>query len=282
VEYLVTAEDTPYFHWQLELLIESFKLRNLQDKLVVALAYDPYPKYPDFRRNLNTHSRVIRFDNMGRKRGYPFLNKQYGTVIAVQNGAIRQPFTLIEPDMLLHKPVPEPTENIGFQVRPLFTREHVESNGIRVEPYIKSALWLPIGATYIFNGVGNDVFERATAYAEAVALDYAKASSEQPVKYWRYIERVGWELSFLSFYGGSMTYKGFYSLEMSLLDHKLEHCFVHYNNGLPPDFTKVLYRYDPPEFFGGGNFPFGSFLGDNPTSVTHFAQHVARKYLGLD
>ena len=52
MDYFVSAEDTVYHHWQLELLIESFKLSNLADKLVIAVAQNDDDKPIDFTANL--------------------------------------------------------------------------------------------------------------------------------------------------------------------------------------------------------------------------------------
>lgn len=70
MEYFVSAEDTSYHHWQLEFLIESFKLHKLQDKLVIAVASNNEEKLVDFSANLKTCQRIFMHDNIGRKRGY--------------------------------------------------------------------------------------------------------------------------------------------------------------------------------------------------------------------
>src|SRR5208283_4673566 len=136
MEYFVSAEDTSYHHWQLELLIESFKAHNLQEKLVIAVASNPEEKLIDFTANLKTTKRIFMHDNIGRKRGFLPLNRPYSLFAAVSQGLVKLPVTLIDPDMILTTPVPAPKENIQFQLNPLFSLTYVEQNHCHIQKHI--------------------------------------------------------------------------------------------------------------------------------------------------
>src|SRR3990167_8898266 len=103
MDYLVCAEDTTYYHWQLELLIQSFQINNQENNLVIALASEAGATYLDFRKLLPKHKRLIGYDNIGKQKGYRYLNRPYGVIAALTHEYIKQPFCLIEPDMVMYK-----------------------------------------------------------------------------------------------------------------------------------------------------------------------------------
>lgn len=231
MDYFVSAEDTCYHHWQLELLIESFKLNNLQDSLVIGIAKNSEEKLVDFSHNLRKKSRIFTHENLGRAKDCLALNRSYGLYTAIANGLIKQPFTLIDPDMVLIKPV-QSENNIEFQVNSSFVLSSVMS----------------------FNSVPNEFFAKVTTFA-------GKAS-------WSAV---------LQEFKDKLSYKPRQDLEMTLLDNNKTHNFIHYDHGLPPVFSKLMYKFKPPEAFVMGNL-FESILQNNPTSSTNYFQDVVRSY----
>jgi len=286
MDYIVSAEDSPYYHWQLELLIESFKKHGLQDRLLIALAASDLPREPDFTRHLNRHPRILYHDNMGRRRGYPYLNKPYAVSTAVSQKKISQPFTVIEPDMVMYWPLEAEKEPLAFQVKHFFNLELVEQHVPNIREYIEmgtgqQSLWLPIGSVYSFNGVPDDLFGRVISWAEMLAFDHYKAQTDakQPVSFWRYLERAGWVLAFLD-YLKYLPYKGSHTYEMSLLDHDAIHNFVHYSSGQPPVFSKSLFRFEPPVYFAAASSPFAALVQETPTSSAFFMKQIVESYRG--
>src|SRR5262252_9234448 len=239
MDYIVSAEDTPYYHWQLELLIESFKKHGLQDRLLIAVAASKTPAEPNFTKNLSKHTRFLAHDNMGRKRGYPHLNKPYAVATAVNKKEIKQPFTVIEPDMVMYWPMEVEPEAMAFQLKPSFNLDFVEQHAPKIREYIEMGtgrddLWFPIGSVYTFNGMPDEFFGRVVSWAEMLAFDHYKAHPDLQ-SFWRYLERAGWVLAMLD-YIKYLPYKGSHTYEMSLLDHEAYHNFIHYANGQPPVF----------------------------------------------
>ena len=284
MDYIVSAEDTPYYHWQLELLIESFKMHGLQDRLLIALAASPASRTPDFTRNLSKHGRTVSHENVGRKRGYAYLNKPYAVSTAVKQGQIKQPFTVIEPDMMMFSPMSVEKEPMAFQVKPFFNLEFVKENIPNIKEYVKTVTgnadhWFPIGSVYTFNNMPEEFFDRIVSWSEFLAFETAKTQAE--ASYWRYLERAGWAMSFLDYFG-HLPFKGSYTYEMSLLDYDTGHNFIHYSNGLPPVFSKYLFKFEPPVYLTAALTPFDALLVESPTSVCLYAQRVVRSYLKLD
>ncbi len=256
IDYFVSAENTAYQHWQLELLIESFKLQGLQDNLAIALANNQEEKLVDFTHNIKKHKRIFLHDNRGLKS--PPLNRIYSLFTALENKLVKQPLVLIDPDMILVTPVSY-TENITFQVNPLFTKDYCP---------IEIGNWIPLGSVMIFNDVPLDFFKRVIERAESLELD----------KNCWHNERVAWILTMLE-YHGHISYKGVYDLEMTMMDN-LKHNFIHYTKGLPPVFNKYMYKYKPPNTFVMGNL-FDCLLENNPTMSTDYMQQVVRSYLKI-
>jgi hypothetical protein len=286
MDYIVSAEDTPYYHWQLELLIQSFKRHGLEDNLLIALANRDVPRTPDFARLLSKHKRIMNHENMGRKRGYAYLNKPYAVTTALGKGELKAPFTVIEPDMLLYRPVQPENEPISFQIKEHFSLGKVEEH-VNIKKHIKDAtfgksdsLWLPVGSVYSFGDVPHDMFSRIVSWAEVLAFESFKKESEKKktVEYWKYLERAGWALGFLN-YIGFTPYKGTHTYEMSLLDHNVHHNFIHYTNGMPPMFSKHMFKYEPPDYISGGITPFNAMLQETPTTASLYMHQVVQSYI---
>lgn len=286
MEYFVSAEDTTYHHWQLEFLIESFKLQELQDKLVIGVASNNEEKLVDFSYNLKKCQRIFLHENIGKKRGYLPLNRPYGLYAAITQGLIKQPLTLIDPDMILVMPISDPSENITFQLKPLFSSEYCEQNHCNVRKHIRELLklrkveedaaidyWIPLGSLMTFNNVPNEFFSRVVEWTETLEFERKKKSSND----WWQTERAAWVMTLLE-YHGHLTYKARNDYEMTLLDNNQGHHFIHYEHGLPPVFSKHMYRYRPPQCFTMGNL-FDVLLENNPTTSTNYMQHVVKSYL---
>lgn len=288
MEYLVSIEDSSYHWWQVELLIESFKLRGLQDQLVVAVAPTRDSKPRNFTRNLRAHQRKFSHPNYGRAKQCLPLNKSYAAQVALENGEISQPFCLIDPDMALVRPVPDPVENITFALRWPFTVEYLDAHGVDVRPHLAKILedrnlpardlWLPVGSVTTFRDVPLDLFRRAVYWAERLETDRQIKTGE--AESWWETPRAGWAVAMLDYYGG-LTFRGVADYEMTLVENRADASFVHYQHGLPPVWGKNMYTYVPPDAFCmGGPTPFEVMLEHNPTAATNFFQEVIRSYLG--
>src|SRR5262249_17038153 len=156
-----------------------------------------------------------------RERGYLPLNRPYALLTALEHNLISQPFALIDPDMILVKPVLA-CGKVDVAIDPWFSRE-VAARHIPQLP----ENWLPLGGVLVFNGVPAEGFKGVGEWL----LEFERLDQ---LKWWK-TERVAWVLALLEF--GNVNVRD--DLEMSLLDNKKHH-FVHYRHGLPPVFCKQM------------------------------------------
>lgn len=68
MDFLVIAEDIPYYQWQIELLIESFKLQGLEDKLFIYLV-KTNDSVDAIKININDHKNVIYYKSESIRNG---------------------------------------------------------------------------------------------------------------------------------------------------------------------------------------------------------------------
>lgn len=287
MDYYVTGENTSYYHWQIELLLQSFKLHGLSNDIVVGLAENHEPKIVDYTANIQKHKRLFVYDNYGQKRGYTPINKAYSLYTALVKGIVKQPFTLLNPDMLMLSPIPEQPEDISFQLSPLLSMDFFEYNGCFVKKHVKEILrtkkideeisyWIPVGSVMVFNNVPNEFFARVVEWTEI--LEFARRRTT-PSDDSNWSERAAWPLCLFE-YHGHLTYKGRYDYEMTLMDNNKAHYFINYENGLPPVFNKKKYQYRPPDGFTMGNL-WDDLLASNPNQCTQYLQTVVRSYLKM-
>jgi hypothetical protein len=285
MDYIVSAEDTPYHHWQLELLIESFKRHGQQARLLVALAPADGRRSPDFTRNITAHGRIMTHENVGRQRGYLYFNKPYAVAAAVRGGLLRQPFAVIDPDMVLFAPLAPEADPVCFQVQPTLSLRLAADNlpGLRAHARALTGVddfWLPVGNVYAFNGAPEALFARAMGWAERLAFEGAKAQAEagQPVACWRYLERAAWALAFMECLG-RLGVRATHTYEMTMRDHGAGHNFVHYSHGQPPGFSKYQFKFEPPDLLAAGRSPFAALAAETPTSTALYVRQVVDAYL---
>lgn len=295
MDYFVSLEDTAYCLWQSELLIQSFKMLGLQDRLVLAVAGSSQPKLVNFTRNLAAHKRRFLHDNIGRKRGVVALNRPFAAYTALKNGTLTQPFTLLSPDMVLAKEVKRGEANVAFQINPGFTREACEAQGVPVGQAVTDLLsgveradkncWVPLGSVMTFDGVPEEFFQSVVNWTETLEFGRqtaAVAGGAKPAPS-NASEKAAWVMALIE-YWGKLSVQGKADLEMNLLDHQRENHFVHYKHGLPPHFSKGMFRYEPPAALALGDL-FHTLLSHNPTTSTNVLQQVVRAYVeehGID
>jgi len=278
MDYFVSAENTTYHHWQLELLIESFKHHGLQDKLCIAVAENEKSKVlPQFLNNFYEHERKFFHTNMGVQRGHKYLNQPYALEKTIDDGLIKQPFTVIEPDMVLYKPIQPQKHNVCFQIDPLFNRKYVVEQCPLADRHLRmfsrrksENIWLPIGRIIILNDVPKEIFRRNCEWSEKLLNKQRKP--------WKHTVWVAWVLNLIELHGYA-KFHGDFCYEMSMMEMNPNHNFINYRFGMPPAFSKYMFRYKPPEYFSLGVSPFELLAKEAPTPPAHYIQTLVKKYL---
>lgn len=255
MDHLVCIENTTYHHWQVELLIQSFKNFGLEDHLVVAIAEDFTPQFQDFTKNLHQHERKFMHENVGRP-----LNRIHGIRTALDNRLIEQPFYLLHADMLLHRPIDdEDLANILYAIdrrpAPHFSQF---AEGFTVNP----------GGAMRFKTVPRSFFASAGEYMKQLTGQYEPSL----------ISKLGWMLAMYQ-YQHILEYKPA-PYETTLHYHNTVLPFIHYGDGMAPHFNKQHYLFE--SHFSMGSSPFDALLSVNPNSTTDYVQSVVKSYLEID
>ncbi len=246
MEYFVAIQNSFYFHWQIELLIESFKLQGLQDKLWIAISDHDKLVSSNCTRNLLEHPNKMLFkcdlENQ-------FLHPLHALYSALVSKQLKQPLTIIHSDMIMVEPLEVPITNLVFSAD-YYWQDLVRKDNIEIKTLlsdiekIKSDLadhpvkldLLPMGGIVQCRDLPLGFFERLLQWGSRLSQKLDKA-------HWKYVHRLAWMFTFYDYLGGvSFTGK---NLESTMIDDSV-YSFVHYSFGLPPVFTKKYFKeYDP-------------------------------------
>ena len=282
MEYLVSAENTPYHQWQLELLIESFKHNKCEDDLLVCLSESDAPIHNLYWRNIPNHRRLKGHENIGKIRGHTELNFLYDICWAIQDKLITQPFVYIPTDVVLKEKInlnmQSEIAEIVFAPSPFFTLELAEES---VGPFWEAAnrtksdyetKWVPLGPIIIFNKIPYEFFQRTIVIAEKLALQ--QLLRKQPI--WEHTAKLALSMN-ISEYIEYMILRGDYTLTMTMLDSS-NSPFIHYEHGMPPVFNKTMFQYAVPDLVSFGD-PFEILAVNAPTESSYFMSELAKKNL---
>lgn len=99
MEFLVIAENKPYYQWQIELLIESFKLLKLQEHLYVFLIGENEKK---FSKNIDQHKNCFYLKDKSLKYGFNYFNF-FESIIWFKEIFHDKDFSIIDSDCLFVK-----------------------------------------------------------------------------------------------------------------------------------------------------------------------------------
>ena len=271
MQYLVVAENTQYYHWQLSLLIESFKKHNLQNDLCIFLVDSNEKTNERFSKNLIEHQNKNIFENIGKTRGFDKLNKLYGMLWAIESNKIKQPFALIPADVILEKPI-----NLDLHEYPeIYFNPDKDFNFNYVKNSVPNLLeilnrenkkikdyWISIGPVIVFNNMPIDFFRMFVVKAEILALKQLIYNQ----KIFDKTDRLALSINIFDFMNKGAI-KEDYNLTKSMLEYN-ETSFIHYEHGMPPVFNKSMFRYDPPNYASFGD-PYEAIL-ENPATPSAY------------
>lgn len=278
MKYFTSAENNPYFWWQLELLVESFKMQGIEDQLIIALADTEHSvALPPNMRDV----KVFGHKNYGAETGYKPINKPMSVWYARQGGILGEdePFLVLDPDMLLAKPLNEDKLDFSIplssQYQHIMEFDHMEEQGCptlrNLEKMDKVDKWSCTGNTYLVGkGVPTEIFNRIADWCMKLVYE-----EKQEDKYWWCSEMVAWNLAFIE---ADLEIKTRHDLDVLAFYDLDNHHIIHYHNGVP-GFLKHDYK-DIPD--GVLSFdPYMTMLTINPkqSSSIRYLQDVVRSYL---
>jgi len=260
MEYFVSIENTRYMRWQIKLLQESMKWLGIEDKLLVAWAEVPG------ERPEQISGRNFKHENLGQQLRYQPVNKPFGLMQAINKGLIRQPFTVIDPDMVFRKPISVKDAPVAAQYCWHMELDYWEKTAnwqflkdMGLEHLRDS--WHPVGYVYQFNDVPNDVFEEMYhACIDLVSL-YQPGDGKLNEKFYWVREMLAFAIplanhrvEIVTDFQTALDRKN--SAEASLTDSP-DACLIHYWKSYKPYFDKS-------KFFGVDELPYQAIMSIPP------------------
>ena len=244
MNYFVSIEDVPYHRWQIDLLYESLKDHGVEDRLVIAAC--PY-KVPES----NLPGTVYRHKNIGRDVGYTPLNKPYSLYHAIKDGALELPVTVIDPDMIMARPVAESSVDVTGQFVWYMNYDNLEFKfRYKMQEYfgITKDEWIPIGCVYQFSkSVDVEFFKQFFDWCEKL-LEMFPGGDGQLDEYGYWFREM---MAFAIPLSKTVDYdvKLVKNYEMPLDSAKIfqeyndnNSSFIHYCNGIPGRFHKKTHN----------------------------------------
>ncbi|MCK9459729.1 MAG: hypothetical protein M0R80_08830 [Proteobacteria bacterium] len=251
MDYFVTVVPSYQHFWQVELLIESFKMLKMQDRLLVAIVGAP----TSLPTNLHNHSRKIFCSDFNESSGlnYPPINKIACLRTALH--ALDSNFTLLHTDMVMVGPVPNVKQNICFTPSP------PPQKVVDMLQLPSDSIWVSFDGATIFNQVPTIFFDNVLE-ATKILIDMYGTEWPASLAAWNSITHQH-NLSIL----GAAIESPLTQTSSALLP------FVHYKAGLPPYFSKHAYN---PEFQIIN--PYNAFIDHNPNFCTNHVRNVILAY----
>lgn len=237
--------------------MKSFGLEN---NLIIGCA--------DLEKKPLRFSRVFYHENFGRKNNYLPFNKTFSLWTALKNNIIKQPFAVIDPDMIMNKPL-EDSPCSYSQYWTVLEYNNLKKCGFNFD--LEESKWKPCGAIYYFNN-----------FDENLLLDVHKILCKM-YKMFCFVKKevAKWQIEMVAFAYILSKHSLFnvrFDLESSLMEDK-DCNFIHYCNGFLPYFNKRIHN-NLREFSFGEPLPFNSILKipDKNKNITRL-KDVAKKIL---
>jgi len=238
MDYFVSAENTAYYHWQLELLIESFKRNNCEDNLFIALTNDKQFVKKRYLNNIYKHKNKIFHENVGP------LNQINSLCWAIRNKKIKQPFAIIPPHVVLRNPT-----NLNFSPYPeIITSPHPEFTEQTAKDHGLTQKYIPFGNISIFSNIPELIFEK-------IAFSIKKQNI------WAHMDKLALTEIFSEFILKIRI--RIETLSETMLEGGNSY-FIDYEYGMPPVFNKSMFAYEPPGYISYGD-PFETLGRNFPT-----------------
>jgi hypothetical protein len=278
MDYFVSIENKMSDHWQIELLIESFKYHNKNDDLLVAVAENKSPSNKNFIHNIQSHKRVVHHENLGEQRGYSKLNELYSLRKSIQD-FLNPPFVVLKPHMVMFQDL-----KIEFKTKEYpeiivspdlsFTFEYAKKNFkdfwkcFNLEEEKIKEKWIPPGNLYAINNIDSLFFSRLIEICETLVLNqYLNSDSV-----WEETDKLAWSI-FLAEFSDKFLIHGNHFITQTMIDFTTNP-IIDYNRGMPPSFNRKMFSYNPPEFHSMGD-PFEVLSKLQPNLGTKFMSDLA-------
>lgn len=287
MQYFVSAENSSYFYWQLELLIESFLMQGIQDDLVIGLAENNDQKIRGYSFNIVKYGQKFIHNNEGRDIDYLPVNRVNALMYALAYGILKFPFVLIHADMILKNPIitKEEDEDFGViinnyeEISDADKKQIKEAIGIELEKVAKdreisvdSFPEIPaISSPIVFNKSFEYMWETFFSKLKINMLNFLEKKGKNfPC------ERAAWEQTFMESFKHCSVKGDFMSAPLMYDDNNIN--LIHYKSGIPPVFNKRFFKFENATYYSGQG-PYETILDHNPTVNTNYLHQVIKSYI---
>jgi len=288
MQYFVSAENSSYFYWQLELLIESFLMQGLDKDLVIGLAQNDDQKIRGYSSNLVKYGTKFMVQNEGRESRYLPLNRISAIRSGLAQGVLKFPFVMIHADMILKKPLeledegketgcgiiinnfeePDPVESSfiasemdGF-VEKLAKEKDVEKEEIPRIPFFSA----PVVFTKFMEYCSDVFFAKVHSYERSLLAEYGPKFP---------CEKTAWEMAIAEAFRHFNVKGDFMSAPLMFGGENFN--FIHYKSGIPPVFHKKYFKFEGGTYLSSSG-PYEVLMDHNPNGNTNYLQQVIRSY----
>lgn len=281
MEFFVGIENTDYYTWQIELLLESFYQNQIQDRLLVANVASNTKPCQNFNWHLSKHKRIYNIHKNNLELNYARLTVLKALYNSLKYKLLHQPFIYLQPSIVASKP--ELVKEFKFEGDILyspdehFTIEHYKkkipdfTNFFTHIDKINPSLFLKLGGVIVFQNTPLSFFQDVIHICEKLVQIQIKSKQEV----YEHTDKLALSLAIIQ----NINKLKLSSLPLSThLMSNSDNLFVDYEHGMPPMFMKSMFQFKPPLFTACGH-PYEVLNEHNPTTTSLYLAKLARNLL---
>jgi hypothetical protein len=234
VEFLVVAENKPCYQWQIELLIESFKLLNLQEKLHVFLIGKSQKL---FCKNIDQHENCTYLEDKSYKYGFNYFNF-YEALISFKEKNLDKNISIIDPDCLFIK-----NDFSNVEDKNIFYQMEIVKNDITENIFnnlFNFKLQQICSFLFFSNKIDLNFFKKSLIFTEQLIVEILKRKLDQ-----RFINNNIFKYGLvLNAIFENIPINTSYSVINFPQDNSNKFNFLSYKHDIKPFFNKNDFMYD--------------------------------------
>jgi hypothetical protein len=266
MNYFVSIDDSYQHSWQIELLIQSFKDKGVDDNLHVAIGVDDSNTVYDCK-NLSNHKNKFFFKKSNSNLSF---NKWYSLLTIMKEKEIF-PLTILNPYNIFCSDISFNKQKIIASEDPFFTQKviknHVSLNNVEDN-------WIKFGNTIFLNNLPLSFFEDMVSYTmyllnkkDFFGIDRAALI----LSIWK-----NYETLFTPNEEASDIEIRPYSIESNMLSNVVKN-IINYEHGIQPSFNKIWFSKS--DFIMHPESPIVCLSKIRHTRCSDFIADVAQNYL---
>lgn len=179
MDFVTIVENKPFYHWQIELLIESFKKFNLEDNLHIYFIGKNNSNFI-FKKNIENHKNCFYLEDKSLKYGYHHFSF-YEALTNYREKNIEKDFCLIDSDCVLVN-----NDFSFFENKNIYYQSEIIKNSVveNVLINLTNHKIQQICSLFYFSKKISDVFfKNSFIYAEKFLTEFLKEPSDELLQF---------------------------------------------------------------------------------------------------